>query len=51
VLAVACGYLDGRLGRLGTFESLHPRIAAFCKKESPRRGALGGPAVATEQTP
>jgi len=52
VLAVACGYIDGRRGKLGTFESLHPRIAAFCKKEPARGGALAGnPAVATEQTP
>lgn len=49
VLAVACGYVDGRRGRLGTFESLHPRIAAFCKHLPARSGALaGGPSVAAE---
>jgi len=31
VTAIVCGYLDGVLGRLGTFEDLHPHIAAFCK--------------------
>ena len=52
VLAIACGYVDGRRGRLGAFEDLHPRIAAFCKKEPARSGALAGAAtVATEQTP
>jgi rhamnosyltransferase len=52
VLAVACGYLDGRRGRLGTFESLHPRIAAFCKKLPARPGPLaGGSTVAAEERP
>lgn len=52
VLAVACGYVDGRRGRLGTFESLHPRIAAFCKKEPARGDALaGGSPVVTGPTP
>jgi rhamnosyltransferase len=31
ITAIACGYLDGLLGRLGTFEHRHPHIAAFCK--------------------
>ena len=49
VLAVACGYVDGRLGRLGTFESLHPRIAAFCRNLPVPGGALAsGPSVAAE---
>ncbi len=49
VLAVACGYVDGRLGRLGTFESLHPRIAAFCRNLPMPGGALAsGPSVAAE---
>ena len=51
VLAVACGYVDGRLGRLGTFESLHPRIAAFCKKQPARSDAPAAAAVATESSP
>lgn len=50
VLAVACGYVDGRRGRLGTFESLHPRLAAFCKKEPAQRGALAAAPVATESS-
>jgi rhamnosyltransferase len=29
--AIACGYLDGMLGRLGPFERRHPSISAFCK--------------------
>jgi rhamnosyltransferase len=33
--AIACGYLDGMFGRLGTFERRHPRIAAFCKRTRP----------------
>ncbi|MGH9382221.1 MAG: glycosyltransferase family 2 protein [Thermoanaerobaculia bacterium] len=32
VTAIACGYLDGRRGRLGPFERRHPRIAAFCRR-------------------
>ncbi len=28
--AIACGYRDGFLSRLGLFEERHPRIAAFC---------------------
>lgn len=30
LLALASGYVDGILGRLGTFEERHPRLAAFC---------------------
>jgi rhamnosyltransferase len=51
VLAIACGYLDGRRGRLGTFESLHPRVAAVCKNEPARRGESAGTAAATEPGP
>lgn len=32
VAAIWCGYLDGLFGRLGTFESRHPRIHAFCTR-------------------
>lgn len=49
VAAIACGYLDGRRGRLGTFERRHPRVAAFCTRA--RRGAAvvdGDPSVAME---
>lgn len=35
--AIACGYWDGRRGRLGTFERLHPRIHAYCTRAA--RGA------------
>lgn len=49
VLAVACGYIDGRLGRLGTFESLHPRLAAFCKNLPARGDKLAaGSSIAAE---
>jgi rhamnosyltransferase len=42
VTAIACGYLDGLFGRLGTFERRHPRIAAFCKKSEPKHIAIKG---------
>jgi len=49
LLAVACGYVDGRRGRLGTFESLHPRIAAFCRREPAGNDVpAGDPSAATE---
>jgi rhamnosyltransferase len=32
LVAMVAGYVDGRFGWLGTFESRHPRIAAFCKR-------------------
>lgn len=40
VIAIACGYLDGLFGRLGTFEDRHPRIAAFCKRSGPTQIAM-----------
>jgi rhamnosyltransferase len=36
VTAITCGYLDGLFGLLGTFEDRHPRIAAYCKRSTPR---------------
>jgi rhamnosyltransferase len=39
--AITVGYVDGLRGRLGTFEGLHPYIAAFCKK-TPRQPQTGG---------
>jgi rhamnosyltransferase len=42
ITAIACGYLDGMFGRLGTFEIRHPYIAAFCKRT--RQIAIGGDA-------
>ncbi|MFC5739989.1 glycosyltransferase [Dyella tabacisoli] len=41
IVAIACGYLDGRLGKLGTFESRHPTIASFCKKSTREKIAVG----------
>jgi rhamnosyltransferase len=38
--AIACGYLDGLLGRLGTFEHRHPHISVFCRKTVMRRSAI-----------
>jgi rhamnosyltransferase len=32
VTAIACGYLDGMFGRLGTFERRHRYLDAFCKR-------------------
>ncbi len=31
--AMACGFLDGLLNRLGTFEERHPHITAFCDRD------------------
>jgi rhamnosyltransferase len=39
--AIACGYLDGVLGRLGTFERRHPQIAAFCKRTTGKQTGTG----------
>jgi rhamnosyltransferase len=36
VVAIVCGYLDGLMGRLGTFEDRHPHLAAFCKGPGPK---------------
>jgi rhamnosyltransferase len=32
LVAIACGYCDGFLNRLGPFEERHPHIAAFCSR-------------------
>lgn len=42
--AIAFGYLDGILGRLGRFEDLHPSLAAFWK------GDGFGPAIEDDST-
>jgi rhamnosyltransferase len=34
ITAILCGYVDGLFGRLGSFESRHPLIAAYCKKSA-----------------
>jgi rhamnosyltransferase len=40
ITAIACGYLDGLFGLLGTFEHRHPRIAAFCKRSGHKQIAM-----------
>lgn len=34
LVAIACGYVDGFLNRLGRFEERHPHIAAFCGRSA-----------------
>jgi rhamnosyltransferase len=47
--AIACGYLDGMVGRLGTFERRHPHIAAFCGRSGHKQTAGGSsPVMAAE---
>ena len=46
IVAIACGYIDGLLGRLGTFEQRHPRIAAFCKKPARKHAPVSSAAAA-----
>jgi rhamnosyltransferase len=41
VTAIAFGYLDGMLGRLGTFEQQHPHLDAFCRRTERREVADG----------
>jgi rhamnosyltransferase len=36
LIAIACGYLDGKFGKLGTFERRHPHIAGFCEETGRR---------------
>jgi rhamnosyltransferase len=50
IIAIACGYLDGILGRLGTFEHRQPHIAAFCKTTAGRQIGIGAssPVLVTE---
>lgn len=33
ITAILCGYTDGLFGLLGAFESRHPLLAAYCKRE------------------
>lgn len=42
IAAIGCGYLDGLFGKLGTFESRHPRIFSFCTKPARENRAIGG---------
>lgn len=30
IAAICCGYVDGVLGRLGSFERRHPKLASYC---------------------
>jgi rhamnosyltransferase len=39
ITAILCGYVDGLFGLLGTFESRHPLIAAYCKKNAHKPAA------------
>jgi rhamnosyltransferase len=49
ITAILCGYADGLFGFLGTFESRHPLIAAYCKKSGlkPATFRRGSPATLT----
>lgn len=50
IAAIACGYLDGRRGRLGTFERRHPRVSAFCRRDGAGEADIDGDhPAATEQ--
>jgi rhamnosyltransferase len=49
ITAIACGYLDGVRGRLGTFEDLHPSVASFCKGSKLRRAAIGDDSTLTAE--
>jgi rhamnosyltransferase len=42
IMAIACGYLDGKFCRLGTFENRHPHIAAFCNGTDRKEVNIGG---------
>jgi rhamnosyltransferase len=47
LVAIACGYCDGFLSRLGPFEERHPHIAAFCGRSARSAEAIGPKAAAT----
>jgi rhamnosyltransferase len=47
VTAIVCGYLDGVLGLLGTFENRHPHIAAFCKRSGSERISINNGSLVT----
>jgi rhamnosyltransferase len=49
ITAIVCGYIDGKLGRLGTFEDLHPSLAAFCKGNGFRRTAIDNDSTLTAE--
>jgi rhamnosyltransferase len=47
ITAITCGYMDGLLGLLGTFEDRHPHIEAFCKRSDSRQIATDRSASVT----
>ena len=51
VVAITLGCVDGMFGRLGTFESRHPYLAAFCKRTESKAMAVSGNSsvIAAEQ--
>lgn len=48
LIAIACGWLDGMIGRLGPFERRHPRFATFCQAPGRKETRIdaGSPAMA-----
>ncbi|HZC44500.1 MAG TPA: glycosyltransferase, partial [Acidobacteriaceae bacterium] len=50
ITAILCGYVDGLFGLLGTFESRHPLIATYCRKNVHKQTAPhpGSPTTLTE---
>jgi rhamnosyltransferase len=42
ITAIACGLLDGLLGRLGTFEEQHRHLSKFCKRPACKYVAADG---------
>ena len=40
VTAIACGYLDGMFGRLGTFERRHRHLDVFCRRTEGKEAAI-----------
>lgn len=46
LVAIACGYADGVLGRLGPFEELHPALAAFYTERMQKLKGVDGASLA-----
>ena len=40
IFAIALGYVDGILGRLGPFDRRHPRMAAFCNEAGGKNAGI-----------
>jgi rhamnosyltransferase len=51
VVAITLGCVDGMFGKLGTFESRHTYLAAFCKRTRSKAITVGGNSsvIAAEQ--